>query len=147
MALRLDYRKLAPDAVRALAGLNEYSDNCSIAPQLRRLLEIHVSQLNRCSYCIEVHRGQALDLGVSPEKIDALKNWREGDCFSAAEKSALAWASAVTTVGQTGAPDALYEALAKSYSETEQIDLTFIVLAMNAWNRLAIAFSRKSMVD
>ncbi len=147
MALRLDYRKIAPDAVRALAGLNEYSDNCAITPQLRRLLEVHVSQLNRCSYCIEVHRAQALDLGASAEKVEALENWRESDCFSTAEKSALAWASAVTTVGQTGASDALYEALAKSYSKAEQIDLTFIVLAMNAWNRLAIAFNRKSMAD
>ncbi len=147
MVLRLDYRKLAPDAVRALAGLNEYSDACSVSPQLRRLLEIHVSQLNGCSYCISVHRSQAIELGVAREKIEALENWRESGLFSVAEKSALAWASAMTTIGQTGVPDELYNTLAENFSETEQIDLTFIVLAMNAWNRLAIAFNRKSVTD
>ena len=144
MSLRLEYRNVAPKSVRALAGLNAYSDGCSISPELRRLLEVLVSQINGCTYCTETHQRQALDLGESSDRLLALQNWRESSEFSAAEKAALAWAESITNVSTSGAPEDLYQALGDDFSDIEIIDLTFIVLAMNAWNRLAIAFGREA---
>ncbi|MCP4319608.1 MAG: carboxymuconolactone decarboxylase family protein [Hyphomicrobiales bacterium] len=143
MTLRLEYRTVAPQAVEALSGLNSYSDGGCVPQTLRRLLEVVVSDINGCSYCRHTHRRQALALGVSSDRLDTLENWSSSRHFSDAEKAAFAWATSLTTVSVSGAPDNLYRDLERHFSEAEIVDLTFIVLAMNAWNRLAIAFGRE----
>lgn len=45
---------------------------------------------------------------------------------------------ALTHVSQTHAPDASYAALSEHFSENQIVDLTLIIAAMNAWNRIAI---------
>lgn len=144
MTLRLEYRTLAPQAISALAGLNTYSDSCSVAPAFRRLLEVLVSRINHCSYCQQTHERQYLVLGESAFRLDELSHWLDSDAFSIAEKAAFAWAESVTRISTEGAPDELYQALQAHYTELEIVDLTFIVLAMNAWNRLAISFAREA---
>lgn len=109
--MRIEYRTVAPDAVAALNTLNDYSAGCSIAPRLRRLVEVRTSQINGCSYCIHVHRRQAMALGESEDRLDALADWRASDRFSGAERAALAWAEDVTLIAESGAPDGSYEAL------------------------------------
>ncbi|MEX0924072.1 MAG: carboxymuconolactone decarboxylase family protein [Rhodovibrionaceae bacterium] len=143
MTLRIEYRNVAPAAVEALSGLNAYSDATGIPPLLRRLLEIRVSQINGCRYCIEVHRRQALSAGETAERIALLEDWRGSDRFTAAERAALAWAESVTRIAETQAPDSDYRELRAHFEEKEAVDITFIVLAMNAWNRLAISFRRE----
>lgn len=142
MTLRLEYGTISPEAIRALNGLNRYSDCCSIDPKLRRLLEILVSQINLCTYCVNTHTNQALDIGEVQGRIDAIVGWRIASVFSTEEKVAFAWCEAVTQISSSGAPDHLYKDLQKYFSEIEIIDLTFIILSMNAWNRLAISFKR-----
>lgn len=143
MALRIEYRDVAPGAVKALSGLNAYSDSCAIPENLRRLVEIRVSQINGCRYCIVVHRRQALAVGENEERIDALETWRDSERFAEAERAALAWAESVTRIAESQAPEEEYQALRAHFSEKEIIDLTFIALSMNAWNRLAISFRRE----
>ena len=144
MALRLEYRTAAPAAVRALAELNAYADGCAVPQGLRRLLETLVSHRNGCSYCIETHRRQAMELGERRERLDSLETWREAAVFSAAERVAFAWAEGVTDIPQPAQADALLQELRAHFSDKEIVDLTFIVLAMNAWNRLAISFGREA---
>lgn len=66
--------------------------------------------------------------------------WREVTFFDDAEKAALDWAEAVTTVAANGAQQHLYNALSEHFSEQLVVDLTLIIAQMNAWNRLAISF-------
>ena len=37
-------------------------------------------------------------------------------------------------------PDSVYDAVAPHFSEAELVALTFAVIAINGWNRLAISF-------
>ena len=46
---------------------------------------------------------------------------------------------AVTLVSETHVPDSLYEETRKQFSEKEIVDLTYVAVAINAWNRLAIS--------
>ena len=144
MTLRLEYWNVAPGTVGEMRKLNAYSADCSVPQNLRRLVEVVVSRINGCTYCIDVHQRQALELGEAPERLDALKDWRQSTLFSPAELAAFAWADSVTNVAGTGVSEALYQDLAGHYSDVEMIDLTFIVSAMNAWNRMAIAFGREA---
>jgi len=46
----------------------------------------------------------------------------------------------VTLIADTHAPDDLYEELRAHFSESEMVNLTMLIGAINAWNRIAISF-------
>lgn len=144
MSLRIEYREVAPEAVSALAGLNQYLDRTAIDERLRRLLEVRTSQINGCSYCVHIHRRQALALGETEERLQALEGWRTSGFFDERERSALAWAEDVTLLPQTHAPDDTYQALREHFDDRQLVDLTMVIISMNAWNRLAVSFGRKA---
>ena len=78
--------------------------------------------------------------GETEQRIYALNAWREAPFFSDRERAALEWAEAVTRIGETHAPDDLYELVRTQFSEEEFVALTFAVVVINSWNRLAISF-------
>ena len=135
---RANYVALNGPAIEAMLALKPTTP--AIGAGLRALVEIRVSQINGCGYCIHVHTQEARAAGETQARLDALGRWAVGAFFTAAEKAALAWAESVTDVSHTGAPDADYDALGDHFSEVEIVDLTLIIAQMNAWNRLAIAF-------
>ncbi len=140
MTKRINYAKVAPDAVKALAATGPYIAASNVSPRLRALIELRVSQINGCAYCVDLHSQQARKAGEDQQRLDCLPVWRETSFFDGRERAALAWAESVTLVSQTGVPDATYEETRKQFSEKELVDVTLIVAAMNAWNRLAISF-------
>ena len=60
--IRIAYAKVAPGAAQAMYAANSYFDGCSIPQLLRRLVELRVSQINGCSYCIWLHSRQIKEL-------------------------------------------------------------------------------------
>ena len=60
--------------------------------------------------------------------------------FTERERAALAWTESVTLIGQDHAPDALFEEVRGHFNEDELVKLTMAIVAINSWNRLAIAF-------
>ena len=139
MEARLDYAKLAPDAMRALYSLGAYLAGCGLEPALRELVKIRASQINGCAYCIDMHTKDARAAGETEQRIYALNAWRETPFFTDRERAALAWTEAVTHIGE-GVSDALFAEVRGAFSEKELADLTWAVAAINAWNRVAISF-------
>ena len=111
----------------------------SVDPKLRALVEMRVSQINGCAFCLDMHATDARKLGERQQRLDCLPAWGECELFDAAEKAALAWAEALTDVSHTHAPDEAYDALTGHFSEQQIVDLTLIVAMINCWNRIAIA--------
>lgn len=144
MPLRLDYRVIAPDAVKALAQVNAYLSRSAIDPTLRRLVEIRTSEINGCTYCIRLHRREALAIGETVVRLGALAAWRSSPLFSDREPTALAWTEAVTLIAETHAPDEVYHDLGRHFTDREIVDLPFVITTMNAWNRLAISMCREA---
>jgi len=140
MSKRLNYHSLAAAGVKALGAVSAYGDNCSIEPQLRRLVELRVSQINGCAYCLDMHARQLRQIGEKQQRLDVLSAWHETSFFSKRECAALAWAESVTLVSTTHVPDEDFAAARAEFSEQELADLTLIIVAMNSWNRLAISF-------
>ena len=145
MSQRMNYGSVAPGAIRALLHVNDYISESSISPRLRYLAEVRTSQINGCGYCIQVHWRQALDAGENEARLDALEDWRDSSLFTERERAALAWVEDVTRIAESRAPDASYAALHEHFNDREIVDLTFIVMSMNAWNRLAISFRREAL--
>lgn len=138
MIERLDYVSINGPAIASMAKAK--NDMPSIGRKLRAVIELRVSQINGCAYCVDLHTQEARLAGETPQRLDCLTVWREVQFFDDAEKAALEWAEAITKVASSGAPDRLYNALSDHFSENEIVDLTLIIAQMNAWNRLAISF-------
>jgi AhpD family alkylhydroperoxidase len=139
MEQRLDYPRLAPEAARALYGLGSYLAGCGLEHSLLELIKIRASQINGCAFCIDMHTKDARAAGETEQRIYALNAWRETPFFNERERAALAWAEAVTRIGN-GVPDDLFAEARQQFSEKELVDLTWALAAINAWNRVAISF-------
>jgi AhpD family alkylhydroperoxidase len=143
MKQRLDYHAVAPGGMRALSGVQQYVLKAELPPTLVNLVYLRISQINGCSYCIELHSNDLLKAGVKTEKLLLLPVWREsGVVFTSQERAALQWAEAVTAADHGAAADAAFDALAAQFSEKEIADLTIAACLMNAYNRLAISLRK-----
>jgi AhpD family alkylhydroperoxidase len=137
---RINFGKVAPEAVAAMRGLERYVRQSGLEPGLLELVRLRASQINGCAYCIDMHTQDARAEGETEQRLYALSVWRETPFYSERERAALAWTEAVTLVGQTHVPDDVYEQARKQFPEKELVDLTMAVISINAWNRLAIPF-------
>ena len=140
MKPRLNIARVTPAALEPLLAMEAYLAGCGLEPALLHLIKMRASQLNGCAYCLDMHSKDARALGETEQRLYALDAWRETPFFSARERAALAWVESVTLVAQTHVPDADYAAAREIFSEQELIDLTVATIAINGWNRAAIAF-------
>ena len=109
-------------------------------PKLFELVKIRASQLNGCAYCLDMHTKDARLAGETEQRLYALSAWHEKPFFTPRERAALEYTEAVTRVGDTHVPDDLYARVSALFDEDEMVALTFAVVVINAWNRLAISF-------
>jgi AhpD family alkylhydroperoxidase len=138
---RIDYYTVAPRAVKALGGLDQYQrQSATLEPALLELVKLRASFMNGCAYCVDVHTKDARATGETEQRLFAVPVWRETPFFSARERMALAWTEAVTDLARGGVSDDLYDDARTQFSEKELVDLTVAVIAINAWNRLAVTF-------
>ena len=141
MSARLDYNAIDPQGTRVLAGLSYHVSKSPLEASLIDLINVHVSQLNGCAYCIRMHTDEAVAHGESHRRLHLLRVWPEGP-FTARERAALAWADAITVVNQSPVSDEVYAQARAQFSDEDLVALTYAAIAMNAWNRLGIAFRK-----
>lgn len=141
MSARLDYNAVDPQGTRALAGLQHYVDHSGLERALIDLVNVRISQINGCAYCLRVHTEEAVARGESHRRLHLLRVWAEGP-FSARERAALAWAEAITAVNQAPVSDAVYAEVRAQFGDHDLVALSYAAISMNAWNRLAIAFRK-----
>ncbi|MCA7082363.1 carboxymuconolactone decarboxylase family protein [Cupriavidus cauae] len=140
MTQRLNYFQQSPELSRKLIELGTMFQKTTIEPHIRELVEIRTSQLNGCGFCVDMHIKMAKIHGERELRLHHLAVWRESTLFSPRERAALAWAEVLTHIPAHGVPDDIYERVRTQYSEKELSDLTFLVGAINSWNRLNVAF-------
>lgn len=140
MKPRLEYWKAAPGGYKALSSLEAYLRECSIDKALLHLIKLRASQMNGCAYCIDMHWKDARALGETEQRLYGVNAWREANYYNDRERAALEWTEALTNVTDGHVPDAVYETARSQFSDQELADLTWAIAAINAWNRVAIAF-------
>jgi AhpD family alkylhydroperoxidase len=128
---------------QALLALQKAVDASGLEAPLLELVKIRASQINGCAFCLDMHTRDARAMGERNERLDTLAAWREVPLFSARERAALAWTEAVTLVAATRVPDEVYDQVRGQFSEQEVVSLTFAIVAINGWNRLAVSFRRR----
>jgi AhpD family alkylhydroperoxidase len=136
---RIDYASVFPVGVQAMVGLQRAVDGAGLEPLLLELVKMRASQINGCAYCLDMHSKDARALGESEQRLHLLAAWREASCYHARERAALAWCEDLTVISKQGAPDAVFEELEQTFSPQEIVALTLAIVAINGWNRLAMA--------
>ena len=100
---------------------------------------VHASQLNGCAYCVRVHVDRAVAGGLHADVIGQLATWRDSGVFDERERAALELAEAFTFIHEDGIPDAVYDHVGGILSEQEYVALSWLLVSINAFNRVAIA--------
>ena len=138
---RINYYEAAPQAMKAMMGLEKAASQSVLPASLRELVRIRASQINGCAYCIDMHTADALKAGETPRRLMAISAWKETPFFDARERAALLWTETLTLVAEKHAPDEVYEEVAAQFNEQELSELTFVIAAINAWNRFGVGFA------
>jgi AhpD family alkylhydroperoxidase len=136
---RLDAKRAVPELFRAMIALDSAVSASGLDPIVQELVRIRASQINGCAYCLDMHTKDALKAGERHERLHVLAGWREAPTwFDDRERAALAFAEAVTQIGPHGVSDEIFDAAAEQFSESELGALLFVIITVNAWNRLAV---------
>ena len=137
---RLDYARIAPEAVKAQRGLEAYVHESGLDPSLIELVKLRASMVNGCAYCVDMHTKDARLAGETEQRLYAVSVWHEAPFFTPRERAALRWTDAVTDLAHRDVTDELFSDVRAQFSERELVDLTMTVIAINGWNRLAVSF-------
>jgi len=137
---RLNYREAAPEAIRAMIALDAAVGKSGLEHSLVDLVKLRASQINGCSYCIDLHTREARQRGESERRLHCLQAWRETPLYTDRERAALAWTEAVTLIAASHVSDEIFADASKVFTEAELVNLNLAVVAINAWNRFAISF-------
>jgi len=140
MQARLNVADLAPEGIKVLTGLEAYVRRSGLERTLIELVKLRASQINGCAYCIDMHTKDARAAGETEQRLFCLSAWRECPFYSDRERAALEWTEAVTLLTEGHVSDEVFERVRRQFSEKELVDLNFAVIAINAWNRIAVTF-------
>ena len=128
-----------PGVIQAMLGLERQIRKAGLDHALLDLVRMRASQINGCSYCLDMHSKDARAAGETEQRLYGLDAWRETPYYSARERAALEWTESLTLVAETHVPDDVYERVREQFSEDELVHLTLAVVAINGWNRLNVA--------
>ena len=139
--MQINYAEINRRALDLLLSTKKHLT--SIDSKLKALIEIRVSQINGCAYCVDLHSTEARELGEAQQRLDCLPVWNESGLFDITEMAALDWAESVTNISLVSNIDEKLEMLTAHFTEPEIVDLTFVVAVMNSLNRVAISLGDK----
>src|SRR5438067_17359 len=93
-----------PEALQALLALAKAAAKGGVPPTTHQLVHLRASQINGCSFCVDMHSRELRDAGEPDERIWGVAGWRESPYFDDAERSALALAEAGQRLSPKEAP-------------------------------------------
>jgi AhpD family alkylhydroperoxidase len=142
MPRRVYIDKQSPSIFKALgataAEVRARAAEVGLPRTTMELVNLRVSQINACVYCLNQHSQLALKVGLTAQHIAVLPAWRETALFTDTERAALELAEAVTLVADHHLPEAEYARLRQQLSDDQISVLTWAAITINALNRVSI---------
>lgn len=105
----------------------------------KELINIRASQMNGCSFCIDMHTKVALDKGESQQRIFLLDAWKETAIFTEEEKIVLQITEEITMIKDQGLTSATYKEALDKFDKKYLALIIMAAVNINAWNRIAIS--------
>ncbi len=138
---RLPFSQLPAGFYNVMANVNNYIRQSGLDHRLLELMQIRVSQINGCAFCLDMHAKEAAHAGETTQRMVSVSAWREAPYFSAAEKAVLHFAERLTRLEQEQESDDIHEELLQHFSKNEIAYLTLAIAQINSWNRVVKSFS------
>lgn len=144
--MRANYSQLAPESFKAMMALE---GTLTLDTTIKELVKLHISQINGCTFCTDMHVKEAKLHGERELRLYHLPVWRESPLFTDKERAALEWAEKLTRLEGSHVSDADYAQVSAQFDEKELAELTFVITVINAcvitvinaWNRLGVAYA------
>src|SRR3954462_8505480 len=124
---RIDLLKASPEAIKPMYAIEAYLKNCGLEHSLLLLVKMRASQINGCSYCLDMHSKDARAEGETEPRLYALSAWEHTPFFNDRERNALALTETITLVSASHVPDDVYERAKQTFSEEELTTLTMAI--------------------
>jgi AhpD family alkylhydroperoxidase len=139
---RLFIDKQSPAAYRSMSAVAGQVTATAQAAGLDRLLvelvNIRVSQLNGCGFCLDLHVREAVKNGETPQRLAVLPAWRDVDLFSPTEQAALALAEAITKLPEHHDRERERNRARTQLTPDQFSAVSWLAITMNAFNRISI---------
>jgi alkylhydroperoxidase family enzyme len=109
----------------AVSGFGFYrSKNRKLSPQLRELGQLRAGYAGGSRFVFSQHCKAARDVGLSEEKIQAIRAWSVASVYSPIERAVLAYTDCLVLEGGR-VPDGVFEALRTELDDTEILEFTY----------------------
>ncbi|MET8977336.1 carboxymuconolactone decarboxylase family protein [Streptomyces sp. NPDC004539] len=142
MTRRIFIDKQSPKAYHALVQTSEAvratAAEAGLGRTLIELVNLRVSQLNGCAFCLDVHTKAALREGDSARRLGVLAAWRDTELFTPQERAALALAEVTTLTTDADAQEAAYAQAREVFTEDQLSAVVWAAVTINAFNRVSI---------
>jgi AhpD family alkylhydroperoxidase len=131
---------LLPDALPPMMALAGVAKKGDVPGETLSMVHLRVSQINGCSFCVDMHAKELRKLGAADDRIFAVSAWRESPAFTDAERAALALAEAATRLSDRSdpVPDDVWKEAAAHFPEAALAALVTAIALANVWNRLNV---------
>ncbi|POX48112.1 carboxymuconolactone decarboxylase family protein [Streptomyces sp. Ru72] len=139
---RIFIDKQSPAAYQALVRTSEavraVAAEAGLDRTLVELVNLRVSQINGCAYCLNVHTNAALRAGETPQRLGVLAAWRDTELFTPDERAALALAEATTALADTALQEAAYGTAREVLTDDQISAVIWVAVTINAFNRVSV---------
>lgn len=139
---RIFVDKQSPKPYHALVQTSEAVRTAAAEADLDRtvveLINLRVSEINGCAYCLDVHTRAALRAGETTRRLGVLAAWRDTEVFTPLERAALGLAEATTEPSDAVAQEAAYAAAREVLTDDQISAAIWVAVTINAFNRVSI---------
>ena len=141
MKPRIQFWNVAPDVMKQVLALSEAVNECGLEHSLLHLVKLRASQINGCSYCVDMHTREARQDGESEQRLYLVSAWRESPLYTERERAAFEWTETLTLLAGNHVDDASYDAVRAHFNEEDLVKLSVAIGMINVWNRLCTGFA------
>jgi AhpD family alkylhydroperoxidase len=127
-----------PEGYKAMLALDHYTESTGLTIRHKDLIKIRASQINGCTYCLDIHTRDAREAGETEQRIYSLTSWRETPFFDEQERAVLALTEEVTLISNKVSDEA-YNTAAALFDRKYLAQLIMAIITINAWNRIGVA--------
>lgn len=129
-----------PEVLQALISAGAATKSAGVPSRTLELVHLRASQINGCSFCVDMHARDLKKGGETDERLWAVAAWRESPLFTDAERAALALTEAATRLSDKSDPvsDAVWSAATRHYDEKALAALIVNIAMINFWNRINV---------
>jgi len=139
---RLFIDKQSPEVYRSMSAVaaeaSATAQAAGLDPLLVELVNIRISQLNGCGFCLDLHVRRAVKNGETPQRLAVLPAWRDVDLFSPTDAAALALAETITTLPDHHERERDRIRAREQLSADQFSAVSWLAITMNAFNRVSI---------